>query len=291
MDGSDAVLPIMIGGVYGGLPGATQTVPRSELYAAVHVMEATGEAPVWLLSECKYFTDKARGLTARSSGCDNHDLWERYWSAHSLKAGDVRVTKVKAHGNLEDLREGHVSFEDYAGNAYADRFAVEGAEKVQLPFAITGAVQAMDAMGWQVRERIVAMICASPTKAAHDKDAVLAKKAKEARKQQQQEDEEEAKRLAEFLAASEPAAPPARPASPTPAPLRLGGLRSTPLHASHSLCQHRSFTWCWTCGKFATTRGRELFKPCKGGANAAGAEVIRRVKAGKTPHSKLDWPD
>ena len=286
MDGSDSHMPALHTGGYGGLPGKAQTVPRAALYAAVVVMEATGATPVWLLSDCSYFT---KGAADESSceGSDNYDLWERYWRAHVQKNSNVRVSKVKAHGNVDDIREGRIDFENYAGNMYADRFAVKGAEMVQLPYAITSAVQAMDEMGYKVRERLVAMICAAPTRIEHEKDVVLAKQAKEAKRNASQEEQE---LFSEIPPAVLELFHSGELGQPVLEPLRLGGDKSQALHESHHLCHHRGFTWCWVCGKYASSRGRGLLTDCPGGANATGKEVLKRVRAGLTPHSSLSWP-
>ena len=139
-----------------------------------------------------------------------------------------------------------------------------------------------------MRERLVAMICAAPTRLEHEKDAVEAKKAKEARSNKRQAEQECFSEIPpevlEQYHRGELEPPPFEP-------LKLGGDRSQPLHDSHHLCQHRGFTWCWVCGKFATVRGRGLLSECQGGASATGKEVLRRVRAGQTPHASLRWPD
>ena len=61
-------------GVCGPLPGPEQTVPRAELHAAVYACRASGDLPVTLFSDCKYFTDKASRRTPKNLLIKNGNL-------------------------------------------------------------------------------------------------------------------------------------------------------------------------------------------------------------------------
>ena len=132
--------PEVVAGCLGALAGADQSVPRSELQAAVCVAELTGPNEVGLMSDCKYVVDKASISRARSRYGANGDLWERYWSAYDSKSGKIRIVKVKAHCTHADVLNGAISWQDYAGNAYADAYADAAAEKASLPSASSRAL-------------------------------------------------------------------------------------------------------------------------------------------------------
>ena len=86
-DFSEPAAPELKAGFFGKLAGQEQTVPRSELYAAVFVLEQTEEREVKLLSDSKYFVDLIKARRSKSIAGSNADLWERYWQAFDWKMG------------------------------------------------------------------------------------------------------------------------------------------------------------------------------------------------------------
>eukprot|EP00973_Karenia_brevis_P071116 9880420-Karenia_brevis.AAC.1 len=60
----------------------------------------------------------------------NSDLWKRLDVLLSHRTADsVRMTKVKGHAKLKDVRTGVISQADRFGNHHADRLAVKGVEQ------------------------------------------------------------------------------------------------------------------------------------------------------------------
>ena len=61
-------------------------------------------------------------------------------------------------------------------------------------------------------------------------------------------------------------------------------------HESHKLAAARGVVWCWTCGKVAITKPRDLTAPCSGFANHFGQTTLARLRAGRPPFHLRDWP-
>ena len=173
--------PEIVAGAAGNLLGKTQTVPRSELFAAVYAAEATGSNALKIYSGCKYLTDKAKRSRPRSNLIKNGDLWQRYWQAVEAKGGQVRVVKVKAHCDGDDIINGITKYRELAGNIAADAFAVRGAKKAQVPAAVALEVEATDTLAFKIQSRIAALICHHPTKDADARDALQHRAFKKAR--------------------------------------------------------------------------------------------------------------
>ncbi len=57
MDFEDPTALELVVGCCDGLPGAVQTVPRTEMYAAIFTLEDTGSQTIQMCSDCKYFVD------------------------------------------------------------------------------------------------------------------------------------------------------------------------------------------------------------------------------------------
>ena len=282
-------VPELVAGVFGPVPGPEHTVPRSELYAAVYVLESVElDTDIHLISDSKYFVDKACRRRPDSFLAGHGDLWDRYWNAVENREGNVRISKVKAHATQEDLDRGVVSWDWYAGNAMADKLAVEGASRAALPAAIIMEFQATDSMAWQVQSRLTAIICEGPTREKDHADAIAHKA--------------ERRRLAFMLAEQNPENPDVGPQDleldpaeqleqdlgPPEIPERLGGSKSQPLHLSHSLEHKRGIIWCSVCGAYAVTRGRKLLKECRG-RSRFGDVALDRIRKGLTPHNSVSW--
>ena len=285
-DLTDPLAPELTSGFFGPLAGPEQSVPRSELHAVLFVLEATQDKEVWVVSDSKYVVDLARSRRSKSLQAPNGDLWQRYWTAYDLKGGRVKVSKVKAHCDATDVLNGIVTWQDLAGNSFADTLAEEAAEAHQVPYAVTSAFDVLDAIAWKVQSRLAEIICAAPTRNADERAAKEHKKNKaEAEQARLRQIEEEALRL---LLADEVAAETPEPAPPPPPP-RVGESRSRNIHPSHRLRKKRGIFWCAKCGGYGQVRGRKLAEPCRQYANETGKEVLRRLANGLTPHRSVGW--
>ena len=282
MDFEDPAAPELVVGCCGGLPGAVQTVPRAEMYAAIFTLENTGSQSIQMYSDCKYFVDGFQKGRSRCIESGNSDLWERFWEAANSKPR-IRVSKVKAHAKYEDVRYGRISLNEFAGNTYADKFANQGAAKVQLSPNVLTAFDIVDAVAWKVQSRLVAMICAAPTREADKAEAVLMKAAKAEMRAMPAESSPSSQEAGVMPLVPVPTAPAGNGI------LRLGGGRSSTLHQTHSLADKRGVVWCWRCGKYATSRGRALLKRCSGAPNATGKQVLARIRRNLTPNSSVEW--
>ena len=279
--------PEVTGAVFGPLAGPQQIVPRSELYAGLFVAEATGDRSIKLHSDSKYFVDHCNSRRHKSLLGAHGDLWERWWNCYDLKGGKLSVVKVKAHSDATAIGV-DISWQDYVGNCYADKFADHAAEKASLPVGTLAAFDALDGRAWKIQSRIAAIITAGTTRAADEK---AAKQHKELKRQQlllnlepcAEAEHEPAGQGADFQAPEPPTLPP-----PPPAQRRVGGPRSGEVHSSHRLLFKQGLHICLRCGAYGSSRARKLTKPCKP-PTKSGTDVLRRVADGRTPHHSVDW--
>ena len=281
VDFEDLSCPTLEVGRFGPLPGSIHTVPRAELYAALYALQNSRKADVRLVSDSKYFVDSTSKHLNELILTGNGELWEEYFK-EAEKKDSVTVIKVKAHGSDEQLISGTTSWRDYAGNAYADLLAIEGAVRAALPAAILLEVDYMDQMAFKVQQRLIAVVCASDTREQDKKDAAAHKRKRdEEYLQRSQEENLEAQRIAELE----------RDLGPVEVPMRLGGAKSSLIHDSHRVTAHRGILWCETCGAYASSRGRGLLHNCLGFPTETGREVLRRVRLGLTPHYSVSYDE
>ena len=138
----------------------------------------------------------------------------------------------------------------------------------------------------KIQSRLAAIICEAPTKVADKRAAELHRVEKKKAKLEESE-----RSLAATSRDEDSHVALAAPEDKVKDFYRLGGLKSTELHASHRFDSKRGVVWCCKCGKFATTRGRALLKPCTRVANESGQKALKRVRRGLTPHSSATWPE
>ena len=66
---------------------------------------------------------------------------------------------------------------------------------------------------------------------------------------------------------------------------------NTEIDGSHALWHHRGIFWCWRCGGFSCGGRSELLAAkCRRGASESGERVLARIRKGKTPTAKFQWP-
>ena len=170
LDLDDPGNPKIACGAYGPLPGRWQTVPRSELYAAIQVLDLVRTGNVVIFSDCSYFVDHAGLAEKRNCMClgSNGDLWTRWWALidERNKVVDplgaplwtVVVKKVKAHSEYADLCSGAITLENFKGNALADYLAGKGAELGRLDSNIIATVEFIDGRAWKIQKRLLAIL-------------------------------------------------------------------------------------------------------------------------------------
>ena len=113
LDFTDVFAPSMVFDRESGLLCAKQTVPRSEVHAGNEAGRiALGKTTLVLISDNEYYfvSTAQRGRTNPVEQCS--DLWLQHWAA------------VEYHSAAQP-------FWMFAGNEFADRLAVKGAEAPQ----------------------------------------------------------------------------------------------------------------------------------------------------------------
>ena len=87
----------------------------------------------------------------------NADLWFRIGTLVKGREHLVKVVKVDAHLEPQQVIEGDMSITDFHGNALADAMAALGASLSQVPDAVAECQAATDARSWMVLKRLVAV--------------------------------------------------------------------------------------------------------------------------------------
>lgn len=122
---------IILGCLFGALPGPLQTVPGAELLALLVVLRHAG-VHLDIASDCAYVVDGINDPGARAkntAGTSVHAaLWLRVWDCiDDIGSHSISVRKVKAHSSLEDVTMGLITARDRRGNQAADHYAKLGA--------------------------------------------------------------------------------------------------------------------------------------------------------------------
>ena len=128
VDASDPENPLFVWGAHCNLPGAFQTVPRSELYAWILIIErAVPVGRLELVSDSELNVKVAQGIAenggAVPDGVGNHDLWVRFWKAALARDSLLVIRWTKGHVEEKDLQKYAPSWADIFGNECADILA------------------------------------------------------------------------------------------------------------------------------------------------------------------------
>ena len=160
LDLDDPGNPKIACGAYGPLHGPRQTVPRSELYAAIQVLTLVQSGDVVIFSDCSYFVDHAGSMEKRECLClgRNGDLWTMWWDLRDKRDGRTIVKKVKAHSVYSDLCSGAITLENFRGNALADYLAGKGAELGRVDSNKILSIEFTDGQAWKIQNRLLAIL-------------------------------------------------------------------------------------------------------------------------------------
>ena len=165
--------------IFGQLPGAKQTVPRSELNAALQTLLAMSETPgdLIMVSDCKSVVDGFAGEGRGTKACGaNGDLWHEIFKLMDQRKarGDcTTVKKVRAHAELWHVQAGLILWQDFVGNEYADAFAKKGASLHQVPQDRSDEIERIDRLAWRIQERIMVTNIAALEKKEENESEVL----------------------------------------------------------------------------------------------------------------------
>ena len=155
-------------GQYGTMEG-NQTVPRAELQALIFAVTFLGIAPgpctIHIYSDNVAVVD-GYNVGRRVGHGNMDDLWEPFWAIHSrVTSGGwiIKVHKVKAH-TLDtpikcDPEYGYdvMPHEIRIGNSRADFWADHAAEIASVYGRTPKPYGLIDALGWNVRKRLLAV--------------------------------------------------------------------------------------------------------------------------------------
>ena len=158
----------VVGGISGGLNGnQAQTVPRSELFAAVHFLThvtVIGEVLVEMFIDNLYVVNALHELIAgwRPSGKTVHgDLWdlllEDELAMSYLTYGTIRIYKIKSHLSVEQAIAAGYSRIAWEANQVADDMADKGAARAQFSPGDVRLIGQLDSAAEAVGRRLLAV--------------------------------------------------------------------------------------------------------------------------------------
>lgn len=145
------------------LPGPLQTVNSRGLWIVVKLMQSIErdkvldcEALVTVIcSDSSYVVNRhEKGEDICNSGA-NWDLWQCFWLEWRRLAGRIKLVKVAAHKELEDVVLRRIDILDYYGNAMADHTAEKATSKAALPKEVVDDVRARRLLARRIRERLI----------------------------------------------------------------------------------------------------------------------------------------
>ena len=150
-------------GAFGALPGAEQTVPRGELYAAVvalRLLPAKKGRPVMLITDCLPFFETALDdkKLAKAISSANGDLWEEWQKMRRKHSNLILMQWTPSHQTAKELYCGLVNLFKFVGNTFADALAERGAALASVPQNFAKKVQRQDTLSRQVLQRNLAIM-------------------------------------------------------------------------------------------------------------------------------------
>jgi hypothetical protein len=246
------------------------------------------------------------------------DMADTVWNdiEHLNEQGwHIKISKVKAHTDDEDIANGRITRYDQIGNDIADHYALHGALINEAPETVTNIINMIDATAWTIQNRLIAIcqnylehdphepknariykgshidkriegefghaICIDPKNPKHLSCGACG---------QTWTTKNKIKMLHECPGASIWGKPPDNPDAPwLPArdqPIIHNG---KVLDKSHKLAWIRGILYCNKCGTYTRNRVCGLAKPCRMKCTAASQRVLKDINNGLCP-SKSIWP-
>ena len=152
-----------LGGLYGGLPGSRQSVPRSELFAILALIRlAAPSAFLHVVTDSKitYDTYCSGFNDPKWRESPNADLWVCVWELCAARSGKCCVYWVKAHAaESEEMYRSYCPNPVHVvGNACADLLAGWGSLSVAVPSAVADQVLSSLSSVHVIQMRILAIM-------------------------------------------------------------------------------------------------------------------------------------
>jgi hypothetical protein len=149
----------ILAGASGGLTGKAQTVPRAELFAAVHFLEhVVGHATLYI--DNKFVVDgiaKVRGGWRAGPKTEHGDLWGRIAAQADSRLKMVSTVKIKSHLKKDQAEAAGVPALAWEANFAADLLADQAAERHQFADADVEVVGRIDTTTEIVLRRLVSV--------------------------------------------------------------------------------------------------------------------------------------
>ena len=145
-------------GVYFGLEGKVQTVPRSELFAIIVLcLLAAPNISIRVGSDSAICVS---GVASKQRSGENWDMWGRLWKLVGDKQIQLECFWVKSHGDEhpEFFSKYDLSVHDSFGNCCADRLAIAAASAAEIPLHIANPVLKKISHTQLIQKRLVAIL-------------------------------------------------------------------------------------------------------------------------------------
>ena len=138
------------------VPGR-QTVPRSELWGAIHTLGST--APTIAVSigiDASYVVNGTNNRGALIAG-PNGDLWSILYKIIDGRTGTTTIYKVKSHLDEKGpraIKDKLISFDHLVGNTLADEVAEAAANRARPEANAIKSARCCESWGFSIAERL-----------------------------------------------------------------------------------------------------------------------------------------
>ena len=309
-------------GLFAPLPGATQTVPRGELYAILVVMRHTQPDSEYLI-----YSDSKLNVDLYLDGYDacmksqNADLWEEVFDILRTRNVVLSLVWIKAHVDTpEEATRHNLSYMHILGNEFADRLAERAATAYEVAYQDSVDLLWYYATLRKIQARLLVILASiipersavpeSIPRAPRERPTPLGCAIFNSKHslfnlgrsmhccvcfQQAPRDRVP---LMQWLAA--PCKPDRayaylqltsqqRPVSlPQDRPMVVGRRAA---HPSHSLMAYKGLIFCSRCGYYGHKRYLRLAYECTGMSSDEAISRVRNLRAGNLPSGVPNWPN
>ena len=148
----------VLGVLFGALP-CRQTVPRSELWALVQLLERLCPAsPATVYLDClPVFKAYSKGREHCLYNSQMSDMWSQFWALHAERLAPLRLGWVPSHKSAQEACELDLPLDAVAANTAADTAATFAASQCQLSPWYANAVREHDSLVVMVQDRLAAI--------------------------------------------------------------------------------------------------------------------------------------
>jgi len=305
-------------GLYYPLPGVHQTVPRSEISAAVTLAEMVhDEAKVVYITDNLPLYDNYSAGELKCIKSTNHDLYKLLFPHIKNKRLDFQILWMPSHLDEEEGKDKEkpewVEDEHIQGNNQADRLAKIAAKYVELCMNAVSPTLFYNKLVTRIQRRLIAILIALPHRKPLPKPvprpAIRADKPSleslisnsdhyvyltssgkyQCLHCQSSLGPKNLNFTSWIRGPCNPPAPSVNPLAPIGAPIQIGNVYS---HPSHPIAVYKGLHICVKCGFLGNAKMHKLSEPCLGEKSSRyGIRNLKALQRGDLPSQISSWPE